>query len=65
MNAEEVIIRIIDLFTFYLEELNALPRNAFIHGEMTAYVETLELLQGWKEYKKHNLDYNIEKRYKI
>ena len=65
MNAEEVIIRIIDLFTFYLEELNALPRNAFIHGEMTAYVETLELIQ--KYYNKYikNLDYVIEDKYKI
>lgn len=65
MNAEEIIINVINLFTDYLDELKDLPRNDFIHGEMTAYVETLELFQGWKDAKKHNLDYVIQKRYKI
>ena len=49
MNAEETIIYLIQLYTQYLEELNAVPRNDFIIGEMTAYVETLEILQRWEK----------------
>ncbi len=33
----------------FLDELNAIPRNDFIIGEMTAYVETLEILQRRKK----------------
>ena len=33
----------------FLEELNAVPRNDFTIGEMTAYVETLEILQRRKK----------------
>ena len=66
MTTEQLITHIINLFTYYLEELNSLPRDEFIHGEMTAYVETLEILQGWKDCKKYNLlDYVIAKKYKI
>ena len=45
MNAEETIIYLIELYAQYLEELNAAPCNDFTIGEMTAYVETLEILQ--------------------
>ena len=45
MNAEETIIYLTELYSQYLEELNAVPSNDFIVGEMTAYVETLEILQ--------------------
>lgn len=65
MTAEETLIYIIELFTYYLDELNELPRNDFSHGEMTAYVETLEILQKWKKSKQYNLDYVIEDKYKI
>ncbi len=66
MTSEQLITMIINLFTYYLEELNTLPRNDFIHGEMTAYVETLEILQDWKDCKKYNLlEYVIAKKYKI
>lgn len=65
MNAEKILIYIIDLFSFYLEELNPLPRNDFIHGEMTAYVETLEIIQYWSKSKQHGLNYEIEDIYKI
>ena len=33
----------------FLDELNAIPRNDFTIGEMTAYVETLEILQRRKK----------------
>ena len=65
MNAEETIIYLIQLYTQYLEELNAVPRNDFIIGEMTAYVETLEILQRWEKATRYDLDFVIEDKYKI
>ena len=49
MKAEETIIYLIQLYIQYLDELNLSPRNDFTIGEMTAYVETLEILQRWKK----------------
>ena len=65
MNAEEILVYIIDLFTCYLDELNDLPRNDFIHGEMTAFAETLEIIQGWSNSKSHNLNFIIAEKYNI
>ena len=65
MNAEETIIYLIELYSQYLEELNAMPRNDFTIGEMTAYVETLEILQRWEKATLHGLDFVIEDKYKI
>ncbi len=65
MKAEEVLVYIIERFSCYLEELSELKRNKFIHGEMTAYVETLEILQYWEKSQTHGLNYPIEDKYKI
>ena len=65
MNTEETIIYLIELYTQYLEELNAVPRNDFTVGEMTAYVETLEILQRWEKANRYGLDFVIEDKYKI
>ena len=65
MTSEQILIYIINLFINYLDELNTLPQNDFICGEMTAYVETLEILQLWKESKNHGLNFKIEDKYKI
>ncbi len=65
MNAEETIIYLIQLYTQYLDDLNLSPRNDFTVGEMTAYVETLEILQRWKKATLHGLDFVIEDKYKI
>ena len=65
MNAEETIIYLIQLYTQYLEELNAVPRNDFTIGEMTAYVETLEILQRRKKANLYGLNFVIEDKYKI
>ncbi|MBQ8196634.1 MAG: hypothetical protein IJZ73_01085 [Clostridia bacterium] len=65
MSITQLIEYIIDLYTFYLDELNALPRNDFILGEMTAYVETLEIIQQSLGRKHKKLDYVIEQKYKI
>ncbi len=49
----------------FLDELNLSPRNDFTIGEMTAYVETLEILQRRKKATRHGLDFVIEDKYKI
>ena len=65
MNAEETIIYLIQLYTHYLDELSLSPRNDFTIGEMTAYVETLEILQRREKATRHGLDFVIEDKYKI
>ena len=65
MDAEETIIYLIQLYTQYLDELNVAPRNDFTIGEMTAYVETLEILQRREKATLHGLDFVIEDKYKI
>ena len=65
MNAEETIIYLIQLYTQYLDELSLSPRNDFTIGKMTAYVETLEILQRWEKATRHGLDFVIEDKYKI
>ena len=65
MDAEETIIYLIELYSQYLDELNLSPRNDFTIGEMTAYVETLEILQRWEKATRHGLDFVIEDKYKI
>lgn len=65
MTTEETLIYIINLLLYYLDELNDLPRNDFIHGEMTAYIETLEIVQKWNKAKTFGLDFIIENKYKI
>ena len=65
MNAEETIIYLIQLYIQYLDELNLSPRNDFTIGEMTAYVETLEILQCWGKANCYGLDFVIEDKYKI
>ena len=65
MTSEQILIYIINLFINYLDELNNLPQNDFIFGEMTAYVETLEILQYWEKSKFYGLDFIIEDKYRI
>ncbi len=49
----------------FLDELNLSPRNDFTIGEMTAYVETLEILQRRKKANLYGLNFVIEDKYKI
>ncbi len=67
--AEETLIYMIDLFKFYLEDIEPLSSktNQFVYGEKTAYVECLEIIQYWKDADKHGLDasFNIEERYPL
>ena len=65
MNSDKILLYLVDLFTSYLDELNSLPRNDFIHGEMTAYVETLEIIQKYQKNIIEKLNFVIEEKYKI
>ena len=65
MTPEQILIYIINLFLNYLDELKSLPKNDFICGEMTAYVETLEILQSWKKSELYGLDFSIADKYII
>lgn len=65
MNAKQTLEIIIDLFKSYLSELSLEARSDFIDGEITAYVETLEIIQGWKNAKNYNLNFNVAKKYGV
>lgn len=47
MSSKEILLLLTELFTSYLDELTSLPSNDFIQGEMTAYVECLEIISCW------------------
>ena len=65
MNSDKLLLFIVKLFNSYLEELNSVPRTEFVHGEMTAYVETLEIIQTYKKDLIKELNYVIQDNYKI
>lgn len=67
--SEQVMKRMIDTFTGYLEDLSY-PASAyenwdFAFGEKTAFVECLEILQTWDKAEENGLDYDIEKKFPI
>lgn len=65
MKPEQVIEFIIDLVTYYLDELNSVPKNDFVHGQMTAYVDVLELIQDHQDKVNDKLKYTIQDKYPI
>ena len=65
MTSDKIIENLISLLTYYLDELCELPRNDFIHGEMTAYVDVLQVIQSHQDKTSDNLNYVIDKRYEI
>ena len=65
MDSKQFINHLVDLVTSTLEELNSVPKNDFIHGEMTAYVDILEQIQKHQKVSREKLDYVISKKYKI
>ncbi len=46
--AEEILVYMIELLSYYLEELQAVEKIDFFYGEKTAYVECLEIVQQWE-----------------
>ncbi len=50
MKSKEIILTLTELITYYLNQLTELPRTDFVHGEMTAYVECLEILSKWENF---------------
>ncbi len=67
-NAEETLIYLIELFTYYLEEIQEIDeynKNQFVYGEKTAYVECLEIIQYWQQSKTNGLNFDIEERFPL
>ena len=66
MNAEQVLLFLIELFTHYLDELTASnSHNEFVCGEITAYVECLEIIRGWDKSAKFGLDFTVADKYNV
>ncbi len=68
LTAEETLTYLIYHVTTYVRQLQAADgknQNAFVHGEKTAYVEALEMIQLWQDAEKYGLDYDIEQRFPI
>ena len=64
MNAEQIVIRLIELFTQNLVELSQLKKQSdFVVGESTAYVDCLENIQLWDKANNYGLTYNIAKKF--
>lgn len=62
MNSKEILLKLTELFSYYLEELSQTTLNDFVRGEMTAYVECLEIIGT---YDKSNTLKNLAQKYKI
>ena len=64
MNTEETLLKLIAVCTATLDELkNEESNNAFVEGEMTAYVDCLEIIQSWNKSSLFGLNYNVAKKY--
>lgn len=65
---EEILIYLIELLLFYLEglkEAKATDADLFCYGEKTAYVECLEIIQGWDKAEEYGLGFDIENKYPL
>ncbi len=60
--AKEIILTLTELLTYNLDELKTATRTQFVYGEMTAYVECLEILSTW-EYS--TVPHNVAEKYDI
>ena len=69
LSAEETLNYLIGVIQENLHELyGALPASCnaqFVHGEKTAYVECLEIVQYWEKAKERGLSGNIEQKYPV
>lgn len=66
LEAEEVLIYLIQVLLEYLEELAGADRNnKFLCGEQIAYVECLEIVQLWEYAEKYGLNFNIEELFPL
>ncbi|MBQ7348661.1 MAG: hypothetical protein IJW47_01565 [Clostridia bacterium] len=50
MTAEQTLKLLISLISNYLDQLNALPHEDFIDGELTAYTDCLEIVSRWSDF---------------
>lgn len=69
LSAEETLKYLIGVIKENLDELyHILPNTEdknFVHGEKTAYVECLEIMQYWERSEEHGLCGVIEKEYPL
>ncbi len=62
MNSKEILLKLTELFGFYLEELSKIKPTDFIEGEMTAYLECLEIISLWD---KSDIPKNLAQKYNL
>lgn len=68
MNAETILVKLIDLLLANLEELKSVADDAarqFQYGEKVALVECLEAIQTWDIINYFKLDFNVEERFPL
>ena len=66
--AEATLKRLIKIILSNLEELkhiHDIPEQAFLYGEKVAYIECLELIQGWEKAGELGVDFDIERFFKL
>ena len=63
--AKEALMYLVRTLTAYLEDLNFNAKTPFAHGEKTAFVECLEMIQKYYGATELGLDYDVEARFPI
>ena len=66
--AEDLLVMMIKLLLFYIDELFECKNNEgerFEYGERLAYTECLELLQLWEKAEEYGLNFNLEGKYPL
>ncbi len=67
LEAEELLVYLIDLLTEYLTEIDRMEdkENAFVCGEQIAYIECLEIVQRWEYAEEYGLDFKVEEKFPL
>ncbi len=66
MKADQVLLKLINLFSLYLEELSTLPeRSSFVLGEMSAFIECLEIISEWESPITHDLNCTLAQKFGV
>lgn len=65
LTEEELLTYLTEYLISSLDELTESKSNdGFVNGEITAYVDCLEILNFWKGFERYGIT-NIEKKYQI
>lgn len=68
MNAEKLMIKLIEILLINLEELKGYTNKKneqFEYGEKYAYIECLEYVKMWEKAEEFGLNFEIEERYPL